>query len=202
MVKIQRFIFVMCLFASTASAKCRYFAQDYHNKKIDSKSMASLPTQIHGIFLDSHSGPVTIVKWAPDNMHIATACPTDNFVRIWKADTGMLIALVGTPYIIMDIDWSQDGTKIAIAAGTEVRIADLTSTFQAEKDLTILTPEQMNLVNIVVSSQDLTKLNSSQQKIFETIPSSIKYGLEEKLKMNQFDKDKNQVNEKIKELRQ
>jgi WD40 repeat protein len=156
----------------------------FHNKKIDKTSIASLPMKVPLTILEAHEGPVSLIKWSPDNVHLATLCPQDQFVRIWNIE-GTLVQPLGSRAPIHDMAWSPDGTKIAYThAHNDVWIADLTRVFQAEKEIKKLTDEQLKLVNAIVSSEDITELSAAQNEIFNKLPSEIKWGLEEKLKMN------------------
>jgi len=79
----------------------------------------------------SRVSPPSLMAWSADRTLIATVhatANTDEFVLIWDVATGRLVRTILQRFGVLQIVWSQEGTKLAFNGGDGVNIWRLTAT--------------------------------------------------------------------------
>ncbi len=74
--------------------------------------------------LAGHSQWVNTVTYSPDGKLLATASD-DRTVRIWAADSGKLLLNIGTALEVVAVDFSPDGTRLAVGDSQYVKLYPL-----------------------------------------------------------------------------
>lgn len=67
--------------------------------------------------LSGHKQGVMSLSWAPDNRRIASGSP-DGTLRIWDAESGDMLRILHLGHSVWFVNWSPDGSKIAMNNGT------------------------------------------------------------------------------------
>jgi hypothetical protein len=75
--------------------------------------------------LAAHRGRVTGVAFHPDGTRLVSV-GADGIVRLWDVRTGVDVLTLEVPAPATAVSWSPDGSKLAVATGSGVRIFDAT----------------------------------------------------------------------------
>lgn len=123
--------------------------------------------------------PVYVVRWSPNSDYIATVS-TDNLVRVWNAQTGNAIEVVGSSKPIKDIVWSANGKFIAIDDGSnKTRIITLESALSKEALINSLSDDQRKFVlEVMKAPSNKSQIVQNKQSLFKSLPQMIQQSIE------------------------